>query len=369
MWFYSHWHQEAEGISLLLNSGTFLRFALAKKKRKKRKKNHQKYAAELRWNFFKPRPPGTPPVPSLCSTSVQVSLRTRLAKLARNGKMAWGTAKLVIDPQNLLPEWPEPITVLDWTLGRQEEEPPAWPLDSGQRWMLPVLNHWIQEWLSIANRYSISFSCYTVKWRTSLLLNVYLIGCSCCWVTQSWLTLCDPVDGSTPGFPVLHHLRELAQTHVHCVCDGIQPSPPLPSPSPFAFNLPQHQDNACQILALTHRVGTPPYQPLKLYKQFSFWGWVMCWRAITALPEISVRYKSRFSIWPKSWTPKCSVLSDSLGPRTVAHQAPLSMEFSSQEYWSGLPFPPPGDLPDPGIKPRSPASQADSLPPEPPGKL
>ena len=54
----------------------------------------------------------------------------------------------------------------------------------------------------------------------------------------------------------------------------------------------------------------------------------------------------------------------------VAHQAPLSMRFSRQEYWSGLPSPPPGDLPDPGIKSVSPASSAlkvDSLPSEPPG--
>ena len=59
-------------------------------------------------------------------------------------------------------------------------------------------------------------------------------------------------------------------------------------------------------------------------------------------------------------------------PWTVAHQAPLSMGFPRQEYWSGLPFPPPGDLPDPGIKPislASPALQADSLPLVPPGKL
>ena len=49
---------------------------------------------------------------------------------------------------------------------------------------------------------------------------------------------------------------------------------------------------------------------------------------------------------------------------TVACQALLSMGLSRQEYWSGLPFPPPGDLPDPGIKPRSPALQADSLPTE-----
>ena len=55
-------------------------------------------------------------------------------------------------------------------------------------------------------------------------------------------------------------------------------------------------------------------------------------------------------------------------PWTVAHQAPLSMGFSRQEYWSGLPCPSPGYLPDPGIEPRSPALQADSLPTEPPGK-
>ena len=55
-------------------------------------------------------------------------------------------------------------------------------------------------------------------------------------------------------------------------------------------------------------------------------------------------------------------------PWTVAHQAPLSMGFSRQEYWSGLPFPSPGDLPDPGIKPRSPALQEDALTSEPPGK-
>ena len=55
-------------------------------------------------------------------------------------------------------------------------------------------------------------------------------------------------------------------------------------------------------------------------------------------------------------------------PRTVAHQAPLSIEFSRQEYWSRLPFPSPGYLPNPGIKLRSPAVQADSLPTELPGK-
>ena len=55
-------------------------------------------------------------------------------------------------------------------------------------------------------------------------------------------------------------------------------------------------------------------------------------------------------------------------PWTVACRAPLSMGFSRQEYWSGLPFPSPGGLPNPGIEPMSPALQADCLPTEPPRK-
>ena len=55
-------------------------------------------------------------------------------------------------------------------------------------------------------------------------------------------------------------------------------------------------------------------------------------------------------------------------PWTVDGQAPLSIEFPRQEYWSGLPFCSPGDLPNPGIEPQSPTLQADSLPSEPPGK-
>ena len=60
-------------------------------------------------------------------------------------------------------------------------------------------------------------------------------------VAQSCLTLCDPMDRSTPGFPVHHQLLELTQTHVHPVGDAIQPSHPLSSPSPPAFNLSQNQ--------------------------------------------------------------------------------------------------------------------------------
>ena len=55
-------------------------------------------------------------------------------------------------------------------------------------------------------------------------------------------------------------------------------------------------------------------------------------------------------------------------PWTIAYKAPLFMEFFRQEYWSGLPFPVPGDRLHPGIEPRSPALQVDALPSEPPGK-
>ena len=61
-------------------------------------------------------------------------------------------------------------------------------------------------------------------------------------------------------------------------------------------------------------------------------------------------------------------MSDSAIPRTVAHQAPLLMGFSRQEYWSGLPFPSPGDLPNLGMEPRSPTLQADALASKPPRK-
>ena len=70
------------------------------------------------------------------------------------------------------------------------------------------------------------------------------------------------------------------------------------------------------------------------------------WHALAAPPCTTPYPKTR-------WTGFC--------------QAPLSMAFSRQRYWSGLPFSSPGDLPDPGIKPWSPSFQADSLPPEPPG--
>ena len=73
-------------------------------------------------------------------------------------------------------------------------------------------------------------------------------------VTQSCLTLCNPMNCSTPGFTVYHRLLELAQTHVHRVRDAIQPSLPLSSPSPPALNLSHHQ-GLFQQVSSSHQVA------------------------------------------------------------------------------------------------------------------
>ena len=75
-----------------------------------------------------------------------------------------------------------------------------------------------------------------------------------CSVTKSCLILCDPVDCSVPGFPVLHYLPEFAQTHVHWVNDAIQPSHSLLSPSPPPFDLFQHQ-GLFQWVSTSHQVA------------------------------------------------------------------------------------------------------------------
>ena len=85
-------------------------------------------------------------------------------------------------------------------------------------------------------------SLYTWWSEGSCLISWFFLTQCCCLVAKSCLTLYDPMDCSTPGFPVLHHLPELAQTHVHWVSDVIQPSLPLSPSSHPVFSLAQHQD-------------------------------------------------------------------------------------------------------------------------------
>ena len=97
--------------------------------------------------------------------------------------------------------------------------------------------------------YSRIYSCDPQDWVTSIFDFIQFSS-----VAQSCLTLCNPMDCSVPGFPVHHQLPELAQTHVHQVSDAIQPSHPLSSPSPPAFNLSQHQD-LFQGVSSSHQVA------------------------------------------------------------------------------------------------------------------
>ena len=86
---------------------------------------------------------------------------------------------------------------------------------------------------------------------------------SCCFsVSKSCPTVCDPMDCSTPGFPVLHYLLEFAQTQVHWVSDAIQPSDPLSSPYPATFNLSQHQ-GLFQWISSLHQVAKVLELPLQ----------------------------------------------------------------------------------------------------------
>ena len=87
-------------------------------------------------------------------------------------------------------------------------------------------------------------------------------------VAQSCLTLCDPMDCSTPGFPVHHQLPEFTQTHVHWVGDATQPSHPQSYPSP-ALNLSQHQ-GLCKWVSSSHQVA----KVLEFHLQHQFFQWI-----------------------------------------------------------------------------------------------
>ena len=145
------------------------------------------------------------------------------------------------------------------------------------------------------------------------------------------------------------------------------PTPPHPPCHPSHVHKSVH--NVCvSIAALQIGFVVPsfyiPYICISIrYLSFSFWLTSLCMIGSRFIHLIGTEEHSESE---SEVAQSCPTLCD---PWTVAHQAPPSMGFSRQEYWSGVPFPSPGDLPDPGIEPRSPTLQADALTSAPPGKL
>ena len=165
---------------------------------------------------------------------------------------------------------------IDWLLARKEESSSCWPLiitgyKSSPCWSLCnwgfcLLNFYSSNFSLLPQTYqclSVVFSSgqkyiflprqLIPKSNISGLKGVSLCLYCCCSVAQSYLTV-TPRTAAQPGFPVLHHLPEFAQTHVHQVSDAIQPSHPLSSPSPPAFNLSQHQ-GLSQWVSSSHQVA------------------------------------------------------------------------------------------------------------------
>jgi len=102
-------------------------------------------------------------------------------------------------------------------------------------------------------------------------------------VTKSCPTLCDPMNRSTPGFPVHHQLPESTQTHVHWVGDAIQPSHPLSSPSPPALNLSQHHclfqcvsssHQVAKVLGVSASTSVPPMNTQDWWSPLGWTGWL-----------------------------------------------------------------------------------------------
>ena len=143
-------------------------------------------------------------------------------------------------------------------------------------------------------------------------------------VTQSCPTLYDPMDHSTPGLPVHRQLLELTQTHVHQVCDAIQPSRPLSSPSPSAFNLSQHQ-GLFQWVSTSHQVA----KVLEIQLQHQSFQWIF-----------KVDFLQDWLVWSPC-SPRDSQESSPTPQIKISNSSALSFVYSPiltpiYDYWKCL---------------------------------
>ena len=152
-------------------------------------------------------------------------------------------------------DWATSLTLFTFMHWRRKWQPtPVFlPRESQGRGSLVGCRLWGRrvrhDWSDLA---AAAVACYHCLVRYAVWL------CCCCSVTWLCPALCNPMDCSTPGFPVLHHLPEFAQIHLHWVGDAIQPSHPLLSPSPPAFNLSQHQGLFQWVSSSPQAAKVPP---------------------------------------------------------------------------------------------------------------
>ena len=116
--------------------------------------------------------------------------------------------------------------------------------------------------------------------------------------TQSYPTLCNLMDCSTPGFPVHHQLPKLTQTHVHWVGDTIQPSHPLLSPSPPAFSLSQHQ-GLFKWVSFSHQVG----KVLEFQLQHQSFQWMGSCPQLNSKVTLTYLLFTQSLVWKLSYSP------------------------------------------------------------------
>ena len=147
-------------------------------------------------------------------------------------------------------------------------------------------------------------------------------------VAQSRPTLCDPMNRSTPGLPVHHQLPEFTQTHAHRVSDAIQPSHPLSSPSPPAFNLSQHQ-GLFQWVSSSHQVA----KVLEFQLQHQFFQWTFR-TGISVSASFPPKKSQGWS--PSEWTGWISLQSKGL-PRVFSNTTVQKHQFfwAQLSLWSG----------------------------------